>query len=365
MIQTLLPSYAGLLSTIHGLIEHNRYPHAIMLNSTDGLPAMYVAQEVAKTLLCQSNDRPCLTCNSCKLVQSMTHPDLLYSFPYISSGKTGNCDDFISEWRSFNLDNSAFLYEDWQAYLEPGNKQLGIFTGETQRIAHFQSLKPYLSSSKVVIMYMSEALNPSASNKLLKFIEEPLENTYIILITNQLESNIKTITSRCQSIKIPVSGPEHFNSEVKTLGLPLDNLILKIAPNNVGLYSHLVKKKEDMISYGNQFLEWLRHCFTGHLFGISEDTEAITRLPRERLTIMLEAFINIFRDAFVFDGKVDLYTQLTPVEKLAPFINENNAVDIYNTLQKLMNDLNRNGNTKLLFFDTSLKLNQMLRSPPS
>ena len=64
--------------------------------------------------------------------------------------------------------------------------------------------KFYLSSTdysyKVCIVDTTEDLNISASNSLLKILEEPPKNTLFILVSNNKQSILPTILSRCQKI---------------------------------------------------------------------------------------------------------------------------------------------------------------------
>ena len=64
--------------------------------------------------------------------------------------------------------------------------------------------KLYLSSTdysyKVCIVDTTEDLNISASNSLLKMLEEPPKNTLFILVSNNQQSILPTILSRCQKI---------------------------------------------------------------------------------------------------------------------------------------------------------------------
>lgn len=63
------------------------------------------------------------------------------------------------------------------------------------------SLSPYDAESKVFIIQDAEMMQPVAANALLKTLEEPLLNTFIILITGNKEELIPTIVSRCFKIK--------------------------------------------------------------------------------------------------------------------------------------------------------------------
>lgn len=58
------------------------------------------------------------------------------------------------------------------------------------------------SDKKVYIINNAEKLNPSSSNSLLKFLEEPEDNIVAILITNNKYQLLDTIISRCQIITL-------------------------------------------------------------------------------------------------------------------------------------------------------------------
>jgi len=58
------------------------------------------------------------------------------------------------------------------------------------------------SDKKVYIINGAEKLNPSSSNSLLKFLEEPEENIVAILITDNKFQLLDTIISRCQIVTL-------------------------------------------------------------------------------------------------------------------------------------------------------------------
>lgn len=147
--------------------------------------------------------------------------------------------------------------------------------------------------------------------------------------------------------------------------MTLDLEISNIANNNLGIYAHLSKNKIDMIDFGNHFLTWLRHCFNNDIRGFNKDCEDFSASSRDQLIIMLESFLKLFRDAFVDVNSEVPGTQLTSMTRLAPFVNENNAKAIYDTIQKVTTDLHRNANTKLALFDASLRIHNLLLIKPS
>ncbi len=82
-------------------------------------------------------------------------------------------------------------------------------------------------SPKFIIIDSSDDLNVNSSNALLKILEEPKRNTYIILITHQLSKLLPTIRSRC--IKFKFSNPtfDQFNEIIFNQDESIDKNILK------------------------------------------------------------------------------------------------------------------------------------------
>ena len=65
-------------------------------------------------------------------------------------------------------------------------------------------VKPYSSPYKVYIVDEAEKMNAQAQNALLKTIEEPPAYAVILLLTNNAETFLPTILSRCVRLDIKV-----------------------------------------------------------------------------------------------------------------------------------------------------------------
>ncbi|MGL5152872.1 MAG: DNA polymerase III subunit delta' [Clostridium sp.] len=80
---------------------------------------------------------------------------------------------------------------------------------EVRNIIEEVSKKPFESDKKVIIIHDADKLTHQAQNALLKTIEEPPQGVYIIILSNNLESILETIKSRCQIYKLtPLSKSE-------------------------------------------------------------------------------------------------------------------------------------------------------------
>jgi DNA polymerase-3 subunit delta' len=81
--------------------------------------------------------------------------------------------DFMADWRQFIAENPYGGLFDWYKILGVQNKQGEIRVDDAQEILKLLSLKSYEGGHKIVIVWMADKMNISASNKLLKLLEEP------------------------------------------------------------------------------------------------------------------------------------------------------------------------------------------------
>lgn len=101
---------------------------------------------------------------------------------------------------------------------------------------------------QVYIINNAEALNLSAANSLLKFLEEPESNTVAIFTTTNLNAVINTVVSRCQIIKLNNTNTEkgmHFIENISNLNPEQINHVLDylfVIENNMVKAITLVKE---------------------------------------------------------------------------------------------------------------------------
>jgi DNA polymerase III delta prime subunit len=82
------------------------------------------------------------------------------------------------------------------------NQDSGWGIDQIRKISNFLSQKPFSHQSKIIIILEAQNLNIEAQNALLKILEEPGKDNYVILSTNKVKSILPTIISRCQTIKL-------------------------------------------------------------------------------------------------------------------------------------------------------------------
>ena len=117
---------------------------------------------------------------------------------------------------------------------------------------------PINGNFRFVILDDVEQLNKNSSNALLKIIEEPTEHNYFILIDNQENHMIETISSRCLKIKIFLNKEEEIRIiqslvEEKKINKTLKENNLDLSPGQFIRYNNLCLEND--ITHDLEYLE--------------------------------------------------------------------------------------------------------------
>lgn len=358
--------------------DNGRIPHAQLFVGKEGSGTLPTAIAYAQYLLCTSSKNS----EACKLkCEKLSHPDLHFSFPVtnndkIKSPKKPISNDFIEEWRQFVGEQPYGNVFNWLRFIGVENKQGNISVHEAESILKSLHLKSYEGGFKVMIIWMAEKMNTSASNKLLKLIEEPPEKTVFILIAEDEEQIIGTIRSRCQVLHFPVLSEEDVVSGLVSRESIQEKEARKIAHQCNGNFNkalHILHHDSSDFVFEEWFITWIRAAFKakGNAAVINELigwSDAIARTGRETQKRFLNYCLQFFRQALLLNYKTPNLVYLetsTPGFKLsnfAPYVNENNIVEIYKELNDAAYHIERNGNVKIILLDLSIKLTRLLHS---
>jgi DNA polymerase-3 subunit delta' len=176
-------------------MAENRLAHALLFCGPERIGKRVVAERLAQALLCRqrgADGDACGSCRSCELFNSrasvdprevrpegnLVHPD----------GRRGHPDFRIV---SYELNEKANPI-----------KMFGVITVDQIRdLGASFALTPQRGGAQVALIEPATAMNDSAANALLKSLEEPLENRYVLLVTAHPAKLPATIRSRCQRIE--------------------------------------------------------------------------------------------------------------------------------------------------------------------
>lgn len=357
-------------------IKNNRVPHAQLFVGATGSGTLPMAVAFARELMIYHSPESRLGSIS-NLMEQLTHPDLHFVYPINKtndSPKKPVSKDFISEWRTFLLENPYQTLYDWYSKIGIEKKQGSINVEEAADVVKSLSLKPYEGGSKVMIVWCADKMNTAASNKLLKLIEEPPKNTYFILVTESPEDILQTIKSRCQRLDFPPLGEADLVEGLLSKFDISEQEALKIYQQCDGSFSkamHLAEHNSDDEKFEKWFISWVRSAFKAKgnkhvVIDLLDWSDELSKETRETQKRFLNYCIQFFRQALLNNYEAKSLVFLSPYDpnfkfnKFSEFISGSNIIEISEVLEEAIFHVERNGNAKMIFSDLSFQLTRFL-----
>jgi len=354
-------------------VQENRISHAQMFLGPSGSGTVPMAIAYAQYILCQNkqDNDSCGACASCAKIQKHNHPDLHFSFPiHLSKEKhVYISDNVLGVWREILDENPYFGIEDWNLKLGNENKQGVIGKEESQKIISKLSLKSFEGGYKILIMWLPELMNGQASNKLLKFIEEPPHKTVFLLVAEDQEQIIATIRSRTQIVKLPRLKEKAIASYLETekeISANDSVIIAHLAEGDVGKAIHLITEQTEANFNFENFVNWMRLCYQRNIAKSIDWVDLIAASGRENQKSFLKFCLNMFRQCIIGHYTGSELVVLTDeqnafLSKFSPFINSKNIVGLTEAFNEAYYHIERNANAKILFLDLSIKTFSLLQ----
>ena len=364
-------------------VNNGRIAHAQLFVGPEGSGTLPMAIAYAQYLLCNnSNNENTGGDEACNLkFQNLSHPDLHFAFPVATNGVIKShpvSNHFMIEWRELINEQPYGNLFDWYKKIGIEKKQGQIGVDEAQDIVKSLSLKAYEGGYKVMIIWMAEKINTQAANKLLKLIEEPPNKTVFILITEDEEQIINTIKSRCQVLHFPPLSEEVIKQGlIKKYSIAQDvaGKIAHQANGNFNKACDLVYQDTEDTLFEEWFVFWIRSAFKAKgnksaIHDLISWSEDIAKTGRETQKQFLQFCLNFFRQALLMNYKAEQLVYIEPkegfkLENFAPFVHGNNILDISDELQDAIYHIERNGNSKIILSDLSIKLTRLLHKKAS
>ena len=157
--------HRDIIGYIQDAVQQNKVSHAYILNGQRGSGKKMLAKLFAMTLQCESGkSEPCGECRSCIQANSENQPDII----------------------TVKHEKPASISVDDVSTQVNGDIMI----------------KPYSSPYKVYIIPEADLMTVQAQNAILKTIEEPPEYAVIFLLTENADSLLATIRSRCVILKL-------------------------------------------------------------------------------------------------------------------------------------------------------------------
>lgn len=290
------PAKEGLLKMWH----KNLFPHALLIAGAEGTGGLPMGLALAQYIFCEDkkDNDSCGKCANCNKVSKLEHADLHLSFPTIppKPGTKAMSFHYISEFRDFVKQTPYGTTFDWLQFIDAENKQGNITAEECREIIDKLNLKSYEGGKKVQIIWRPEYLGKEG-NILLKLIEEPPQDTIIIMVAENTEDILPTILSRVQLVKLaPIAVSALTKAlEIKTGDAKKATQLAHIANGSYTDALRLLKHAQNDLF--PDVKNWFNAMFSGNGIGISKFAEDWSKAGREQQKNFLQYVIRLLEEA--------------------------------------------------------------------
>lgn len=187
-------------------IDRGALPASLLLHGPPGIGKQRMALWLAQRLLCSTPEgvEPCGACQPCQFALALTHPDIHWVFP---RARIPNSSDIALDKVADEYGEAVRERADAQGLYPRPDGSAGLFVYVTRWLVQIASRKPALGHRKVLIVGDAERMVPQASsqeaaNAFLKLLEEPPEDTTLILTSSEPGALLPTIRSRVVSLRM-------------------------------------------------------------------------------------------------------------------------------------------------------------------
>lgn len=328
----LLKTQTKLIKLFNNGLKKNRLSQVYLIEGTQGTPKMQAAMYLANMILCDEHNF-CGKCTNCKRLEEGVHPRLFLLEPQKGEGQ------------------SSSLKKEQIDSLEEEFSYSGLEKGP-----------------RVFIINDIDKATLSASNSLLKFLEEMQEDCYGVLLTQNLGAVLDTIKSRAQIITLEKISNRILRDAYLSKGISEELArILCILTNNV--QEGLMLAEDETINKIISLVRNINRTFYNNDSSVivmyDEGKFLLQTNEKKYHHIFMNLLITITNDAlFYLLGEKDNIVFCNTIEDLLEYDIDKTIID-YKILHKLIDllleyqrKLEYNVNIELLYMDLFIAYNK-------
>ncbi len=244
-------------------VRENHVQHAYIFEGEEGVGALAAAQLFAAALTCEKREfAPCGLCGACVHALANTHPDIIFTVP------------------------------------ESGKKSVTV--DQIRRVTADAYTRPFESGRKVYII--NGDMNEQAQNAFLKVLEEPPGYAVFILLTENHQTLLQTIRSRCMLVHFaPVSTEKvreylkkHYPDETEP------EFLAKYSGGVVGNAEKLIKR-EDFRELRNTGFDKLSELLSSNLLSAYSIADFLEE-HKDDTELIFELWLDFIRDIILIQN---------------------------------------------------------------
>ncbi|TWX73957.1 DNA polymerase III subunit delta' [Colwellia sp. C1TZA3] len=197
-------------------IRENKLPHALLFSGVDGAGQEEIAHWLINVLLCQN-------------LKEDASQDLTQG---ITQGITQEKDESLSQVSQEAASDKPFTFQpcgdcktcklfannSYPDHLTIVNDKNTIGVDAIRKLSQFFEKTAHIGIAKTALVNHADTMTVSAANALLKTLEEPTSQSFIMLTTHSSDVLLATIISRCQKFEIRPPVGKKLLAEYKKQG---------------------------------------------------------------------------------------------------------------------------------------------------
>lgn len=369
--------HRDVLARLANEARQGRVAQGVMLCGPRGTGKLFLALKYARYLGCDhpmKEGEACGMCPSCRWWKALAHPDVHFVYPVVkdTKRKRETCDDYLPGWRQMLQENPYADLEEWNRRMDAStNVQPQIYARESDLLARKLSLKANTETGRrMVIIWLPECLHEACANKLLKLLEEPPRGTVFLMVSEEPDRVIATVRSRVQRIDVPPIAEEALVKElIQHVGVE-PGRAEEAARRAAGSWPKaLTDVTDDEIHEAmlQDFVSLMRLAWARRAREMKTWSEGMAAGGRTRQAAFLAYTGRMLRESFISNfhqPELDYMSQGEQefVQRFAPFVNERNVRQLAALTAEAQEHIERNVNSRMVFFDYILKVTVLLKS---
>lgn len=367
-----IPGHEEVKQRLRQMADSGHIPHALMIEGPEGVGKMMLARAFLQYLHCpnRADGDSCGSCPECQAVHQLSYIDMPLCFPVVKkSGGSGCSDDYLPEFRQMVLDKPWMDFEEWLVRLDNINAKPMIYVEDAGVLLQRLNMTARRSRYKTALIWLPERFKDETANKLLKLIEEPADNTIVVMVSSSPQNVLGTIYSRVQRIAVrryddptvagiieQCSGCEPRDAEA----------VARLAAGNVNTALQLVSVSKERKKFLDLFKELMRKAYLRKIVELRQWSTDLAALGREPQMQFYDYCSRLLRENFIYNLQVDPLMCLTADEaafstNFARFITNVNVFQLLETFGDARTDIAANGNAKIINFDVAIRVILLLK----
>ena len=273
-----------LKENLRASVGRGHISHFYLISGPAGSGKRTLARLLAAAILCKSGDVPCMQCTACRKVMGNTHPDFI-------------------------------------TVVDPEHKNVAVKIVRQVREEMF--ILPNEADKKIYLF--PQELGIEGQNALLKILEEPPEYGVFILLSENPETLLPTVRSRCTGLQMQ-SLPEEILRPALQKAFPdaAESSIAAAMWRSGGFLGQALQFLEEGAQLSEQTLGFVRSFAHKDTLGLVRVLVPMQKWKRDQLIPTLSQWVQLLQQALACrsgaaaaaDGAADLAAQRTSKDLL-------------------------------------------------